>query len=362
MCKINGKKLAELRSNAGISQKKLGEKVGLAPSTINGYETGAHEPSSETVNKICMVLNVSKDDIEIHDVSYNFLNNSSHVVEKVRKRNGFKRYSTPLETETYINSTRTISQEEENREVKNALKNSFGIGSKKYILADPKWVHIPEWQRDTDIAKAMEIAENYNDDKFDPVKAYVDNGKLIVADGAHRVIAFIINGEFKILVEILQCNEHDAVLTFLDQQSGRKTMSISDMYRAGVKANIKEYIHFKELFERYDVQITAEDRKIENPIGEIRPSSSILRMVERDRETLVKAIELIKKLEWCGSEKNAFVMRNFSVIKKLYATFGDSTEKKLLQNCKGAVYYESKVAPIKSNAELFDMLSDEIKK
>ena len=77
---------------------------------------------------------------------------------------------------------------------------------------------------------------------------------------------------------------------------------------------------------------------------------------------LIKAIELIKKLEWCGSEKNAFTLRNFSTIKKLYANYGDETETKLLEHCKGAVFYESKVIPVKSNAELYDILSAEINK
>lgn len=357
MCKINGKKLAELRSNAGISQKKLAEKVGLAPSTINGYETGAHEPTSEIVSKICMILEVNRDDIEIHDVSYDILRSEGKVAGKLRRQKEFKRYSTPSETEDYIDGFRTVSQEEETKEVINAIKNSFGIGTKRYILIDPKYIHIPEWQRDTDITKATEIAENFDENKYDPVKAYQSKGKLIVADGAHRVIAFIIKGEFKILVEILNCDEHDAILTFLDQESGRKPMSVNDTYRAGIKANIKEYVQFKELFESYNIQITADEHKIANPIGEIRPSRSILRMVQSDTETLVRIIELIKKLDWCGSEKNAFVLRNFKVIKRLYATFGvDLTERSLMKYDKGASKYEYIISRIKNDALLFDNL------
>lgn len=357
MCKINGKKLAELRNNAGISQKKLGEKVGLSQSTIKNYESGTSEPTSETVSKICMILEANRDDIEIRDVSYNVLRSEGKVAAKLIRQKEFKRYSTPSETEKYIENFRTVSQEEETKEVINAIKNSFGIGSKRYILIDPKYIHIPEWQRDTDMAKATEIAKNFDDNKYDPVKVYASNGKLIVADGAHRIIAFIINGELKILVEILTCDEHDAILTFLDQESGRKPMSVNDTYRAGIKANIKEYVQFKELFESYNIQITADEHKIENPIGEIRPSRSILRMVKSDRETLVKTIELIKKLDWCGSEKNPFVLRNFKVIKRLYATFGENlTEKTLMEFNKGAFYYEYAINPIKNDAALFDKL------
>ena len=106
----------------------------------------------------------------------------------------------------------------------------------------------------------------------------------------------------------------------------------------------------------------SEKEKIDNPIGTITPSATALRWANRDKEMLIKAIELIKELEWCGSEKNAFTLRNFSTIKKLYANYGDEVKVKLLDNCKGAVFYESKVVPIKSNAELYDMLSAEISK
>ena len=364
MCKINGKKLAEVRTNAGISQENLAKKVGVARSTINNYERGKANPSDSTVDKICFILKIDKENIEIHDVGYDFLSGSSKTIDKVRSRKGFVRYSTPTETEKWINERRKVSSEEETKEVNTALKNSFGIGSKRYILIDPTVIHVPDWQRDTDMAKATEIAENFNEDKFDPIKAYVSPElKLIGADGVHRVVAFIINGETKILVEVLNCNEHEAVLTFLGQQSGRKTMTVSDTYRAGIKANIEEYVNFKNLFESYNIQITTEEKKIDNPIGKITPSGAALRMVENDKETLIRSIKLIAKLEWCGStSKNAFVMRNFQVLKRLYSTFGEDADKKLIKYCKGAAFYESKVFPIKSNAELFDMLSAEISK
>ena len=41
---------------------------------------------------------------------------------------------------------------------------------------------------------------------------------------------------------------------------------------------------------------------------------------------------------------------------------GEDVEDKLLKHCKGATFYESKVLPIKSNAELYDMLSESISK
>ncbi len=104
--------------------------------------------------------------------------------------------------------------------------------------------------------------------------------------------------KLKALVEILNCDEYNAALTFLGQQSGRKTMTVSDTYRAGIKANVKEYIEFKNVFEDENIQITAEKKRLSNPVGKITPSATALRLVNRDREMLIKSIHLIKELEW----------------------------------------------------------------
>lgn len=362
MCKINGKKLCKIRKESGMSQAELARKVGVTTAAIQNYEYEKNSPSDANLDKICMILKINKGDIEIHDVGYNFLNQESKIVHNVRNKKGFVRYSTPYDTEKYVRSQCKENEETELKEVECALKNSFSIAGKKYILINPTFIHIPMWQRDTDMAKVQEIAQNFNEDKYDPVKVYTVNGKLFVADGAHRIIALIVNGEIKILVEVLSCNEHDAVLTFLGQQSARKTMTVSDTYRAGVEANIKEYLDFKHLFESENIQITTENNLLENPVGRIIPSASILRMVERDRENLLKSISTIKELDWSGSEKNPFTIRNFKVLKLIYANYGENIKDKLLSNCKGATFYESKVMPVKSNVELYDILSAEINK
>lgn len=366
MCKINGKKLAEIRTEKGISQNKLASEIGKSSSAIGKYEANLVSPSDETVNSICMILNIDKSEIEDDKNSnfdYSFLNGMSKIAQKIRNNKKAVKNMTPQETESWITAKRTYDHQKADAEIKAAMKNAFGIGSKKYILIDPTLLHIPTWQRNTDMTKVTEIAENFNEDKFDPIKAYLNNGKLEIADGAHRLIAFILKGEVKILVEVLNCDEQEAMFTFLGQQAARKAMSISDMYRAGVKAKLPEYVEFKNFFEGYNIQISVEDEKIKNPIGKITPSRMALRRVVRDRETLDKTVRLIKRLEWCGStDKNAFTNRNFAVFKKLYANYGDSVEGKLIDKCSGVVFFESKVAPIKSNAELYDMLSAIINK
>lgn len=361
MCKINGRKLKEIRENKGISAKELAEKVGLSRSAINHYESNIDNPKDETVDKICLFLKINKNDIEVADVGYNFATGEGKLTEKIRRKKGFIRYSTPRNTEEFIQAHSNAGESMEIKEVDCALKNSFSIASKRYILINPTFIHIPDWQRDTDMAKVQEIAQYFNEDKFDPVKVYVRNGKLYVADGAHRVVAFVINGEIKMLVEVLNCSEYEAVLTFLGQQSARKTMTVADTYRAGVKANIREYINFKNLFESYNIQIITDDNKLENPIGKVAPSSTLLRMTKNNTDILELTIKTIRALNWTGSEKSAFTLRMFQIFKKLFANFGEDTVVEgLLENCKGASYFENKIAPVKSNAEMYDILAKAI--
>ena len=363
MCKINGKKLEEIRVNAGLSQRQLAKEIGISQYTISSYERGKTSPSDENVERICAILKINKEDIEIQKVNYRFLDGEGEVTKKMRQSRGFKRMYLPEETEAWIAERRTKTEEEEKKELESAMKYKMPFGGKIYIVIDPTIIHIPAWQRDTDMAKANDIAENFQDEKFDPIKVYIYKGKAYAADGGHRTIATIINGQEKVLVEVLACDEYNAVLIFLDQQSGRKTMSVCDTYRAGIKANIKEYITFKKIFDKYNIQITADPIEIDNPLGKITPSRTVLRLANRRQKELENALTLILKLHWHGStEKNAFTLRTINTLIKFHATCGTEGEKTLLKNCKGATYFESKVAPIKSNAELYDFLVSEINK
>lgn len=50
--------LRSLRKNAGMSQEELGNKLGLAKSTISMYESGTREPSLEILEAIADTFNV----------------------------------------------------------------------------------------------------------------------------------------------------------------------------------------------------------------------------------------------------------------------------------------------------------------
>lgn len=51
-------RLRESRINAGYTQEQLAQKIGVAKSTLSGYESGNRDPSMYTISKIMEVLNV----------------------------------------------------------------------------------------------------------------------------------------------------------------------------------------------------------------------------------------------------------------------------------------------------------------
>lgn len=362
MCMINRKKMKELREEMGLSQAEFAKKLGVSTSTVNNWENGNSNPKDEAVEKMCLLLKINKDEIEVQDVGYDFLNSCGKVAKSLKKYSEY-RLRSPEETEAWIKERNKASEEEELREIKTVMKFPMKFANKTYVLIDPKYIHFPAWQRDTDFAKAGDIAQNFKEEKFDPVKVFLINGKFYVADGGHRTIACIMAGFEKILVEIIFCTEQEAKIVFLGQQGGRRTMTKADMYRAGVSAGIPEYLVFKEIFESYNIQITSEPVRLENPVGKVVPSDTALRLANRKQEILGRVLRLICDLKWCGSTtKNAFSMRNINVLIRMFAVYGDDVEWQLMEKCKGVTYFEGKVAPVKSDAELFDILSDDILK
>lgn len=53
--------IKEARERAGLSQKELAEKIGVAPNTFHGYESGKHDPKSNLLADIARVCGVSVD-------------------------------------------------------------------------------------------------------------------------------------------------------------------------------------------------------------------------------------------------------------------------------------------------------------
>lgn len=56
-----GEKLKELRIEKGLSQRKLGEILGVCNQTVSFWETGSREPDLDALKEIADYFNVSAD-------------------------------------------------------------------------------------------------------------------------------------------------------------------------------------------------------------------------------------------------------------------------------------------------------------
>lgn len=57
------KKIREYRKEAGLTQRELGEKIGVKHNTISSYESGTNEPEQNILFKIADALNISINDL-----------------------------------------------------------------------------------------------------------------------------------------------------------------------------------------------------------------------------------------------------------------------------------------------------------
>lgn len=53
-----GEKLKEARKTNGLTQRELGEKVGVSAAVVGQHETGARNPKFETIKRYAQALNM----------------------------------------------------------------------------------------------------------------------------------------------------------------------------------------------------------------------------------------------------------------------------------------------------------------
>ncbi|EUJ22965.1 transcriptional regulator [Listeria grandensis FSL F6-0971] len=91
-----GDNIRKYRKAKKLTAKELGKKVGLAESTISGYENGLREPNIPTLMKLSEILDVSVDSLigssEVSDPQVNdlaFDNLEGLTVEDLKKVKGY---------------------------------------------------------------------------------------------------------------------------------------------------------------------------------------------------------------------------------------------------------------------------------
>lgn len=80
MDNLIGKRIKDFRKAANLTQKQLGERIGVSGAMIGQYETGVRNPKRETVEKISAALGVHITDFYIS--SFQFVSDNDKYPER----------------------------------------------------------------------------------------------------------------------------------------------------------------------------------------------------------------------------------------------------------------------------------------
>lgn len=79
--RLIGTRLCQRRKELHLTQKKLGDKMHISSSHISAIETGAKQPSLETLLEFCKTLNINIDNL-LNGTLYNELD--EQLIEKIK--------------------------------------------------------------------------------------------------------------------------------------------------------------------------------------------------------------------------------------------------------------------------------------
>lgn len=244
-----------------------------------------------------------------------------------------------------------------------AARNNSRIGDKLLMVVDPKYIHIPDWQRRIKLAKAYEIGNNYNSYKWDEPKALLINGILLCIDGQHRLYgAFKANKE-DVVIEVMECSLEEAIDLFLSQSSDRSKMQPMDIYHAALAAEKPEYIALRDICHKHNVAVKGDD-EAENTVGVLTSIPDGIGFTKSNPKLLDAMLELLGKLGWNGYADSyngkAYTAKIIRALKALYAYCDGripEMEAALLKYCKGTEYFVENIMD-KTQAQIFDYLSE----
>ena len=263
----------------------------------------------------------------------------------------------------FVNGTEKLTIKEKIEDAK--LKGR--IGDKIQMTINPMYVHIPEWQRTLRVGKALSIGNNYCPAKWDAPKIICNDGKLYCVDGMHRIYGAFKTGITSVVCEFLEIDEMEAIDLFLSQSEDRSNMVPIDYYRAAIAAGKKEYIDFRNLCVKYNIQIKGDEcPEVPNPVGIWTSIRDGVTWMKNAPVVLERMLKTLDDTRWNGAnyaEGKAYAAKTVRVLKKLYATYKDKEdlmEAALRERCSGTQFYNEQLS-IMPQEMMFDYLDREIK-
>lgn len=175
--------------------------------------------------------------------------------------------------------------------------------------------------------KGDQIAFNFRENVYEPIKLNYRDGAFYCPSGQHRVYAHVVMGREYIVSEIISCPRNEEIAIFLYQDDNRSKLSPYDRWKAGCELGMPVDKELKETCEAYGVTIGKQVGK--TTLGSITTAKNIL---ERDgREMLCLIFDTIIGAGWYD-KPTAWDSR---VVRSLYRYYSGRCSKadyKLAQN------------------------------
>lgn len=193
--KIICKNITKYRKLAGLNQKEFAAKLGVAPSRVSSWETGANSTDIDTLFKICDILNISINDMcEIYPDAnvmltyleqelikkYRFIADCSpdgtQIIDMVLNRE----YSIAMQLKEYSKYILSPKQDNDNNTINIRVINyyyraaSAGTGQIIFDLPPTKRIEIPNIPK----YKKVDYAIGVNGNSMEPL--YSDGDILLV--------------------------------------------------------------------------------------------------------------------------------------------------------------------------------------
>lgn len=172
-------------------------------------------------------------------------------------------------------------------------------------------------------AKGEEIALNFIEEAYDPIKLNLRNGIFYCPAGQHRIYAHIKMGRQFITSELFSVTYEQEVHIYLSQDDNRSKLTPYDRYKAGLAAGKREDVLLHNICNKYHISISS--HRYGNELSSISTAKRILNTY--GTTGLEWVCEILNDCSWT-SEKKGLDSRIFRALKNVYRSTEGSEKAK----------------------------------
>lgn len=171
--------------------------------------------------------------------------------------------------------------------------------------------------------KGEEIALNFIEEAYDPIKLNLRNGIFYCPAGQHRIYAHIKMGRQFITSELFSVPYEQEVHIYLSQDDNRSKLTPYDRYKAGLAAGKREDVLLHNICNKYHISISS--HRNGNELSSISTAKRILNTY--GTTGLEWVCEILNDCSWT-SEKKGLDSRIFRALKNVYRSTEGSEKAK----------------------------------